>query len=115
MRSLREETQDDPGRLASFETVLVSKVGERIPVALSASALYGPDGFYTLSVRVEDFSQNTAIRHVPVCVANGPTCPTKLVVKDCDDDLGAAPQRVYLPFLAHAAIHGHAAHSGMLT
>ncbi len=44
MRRLMTGTEDDPGRLASFETVLVSKVGERIPVALSASALYGPDG-----------------------------------------------------------------------
>ncbi|MGH2571486.1 MAG: PAS domain S-box protein, partial [bacterium] len=44
MRRLMSGDGGDPGRLSSFETVLVSKVGERIPVALSASALYGPGG-----------------------------------------------------------------------
>jgi PAS domain S-box-containing protein len=44
MRRLMSGDEGDPGRLSSFETVLVSKVGERIPVALSVSALYGADG-----------------------------------------------------------------------
>jgi len=44
MRRLLTGDGERPGRLASIETLLVSKLGERIPVALSASALYGPDG-----------------------------------------------------------------------
>ena len=44
MRRLMTDSDGEPGRLREHETLLVSKVGERIPVALSASALYGPGG-----------------------------------------------------------------------
>ena len=44
MRSLM--TGDDAGHLESRETRLVSKTGEEIPVALTASALYAEDGTF---------------------------------------------------------------------
>jgi len=43
MRRLRAERQGKSAGLEGLETVLVSKDGERIPVALSVSALYGPN------------------------------------------------------------------------
>ena len=44
MRSLMSETDDGAGHLESYETVLLSKSGEEIPVTLSASALYDEKG-----------------------------------------------------------------------
>jgi PAS domain S-box-containing protein len=43
-RRLFAADDEDPGRVSGYETLLVSKSGEKIPVALSASALYGVDG-----------------------------------------------------------------------
>lgn len=44
MRSIMAGEGDDAGHLESRETRLVSKTGEEIPVALTASALYAEDG-----------------------------------------------------------------------
>lgn len=46
MRRLMSGDDGDEGSLDSLETVLVSKTGERIPVALSVSALYDPEGIF---------------------------------------------------------------------
>ena len=43
-RRLMATDEEDPGRVSGYETVLVSKSGELIPVALSASAMQGADG-----------------------------------------------------------------------
>ncbi len=42
MRYIMSGEKDEPGRLEGHETHLKSKTGERIPVLLSAAALYGP-------------------------------------------------------------------------
>ncbi|GJM43381.1 MAG: hypothetical protein DHS20C21_02230 [Gemmatimonadota bacterium] len=44
MRRLMSGADGDAGTLDELETVLVSKTGESIPVSLSASALYDPNG-----------------------------------------------------------------------
>jgi PAS domain S-box-containing protein len=46
MRRLMSPEIGEPGRLVGHETVLVSRDGERIPVALSVSALYDADGSF---------------------------------------------------------------------
>jgi PAS domain S-box-containing protein len=46
MRRLMSDRDGEPGSLEGLETVLVSRDGERIPVALSASALYDDDGTF---------------------------------------------------------------------
>src|ERR1700731_1920675 len=43
MKAMREASADS-GRISSFETVLRSKDGELIPVAISSSIIYEPDG-----------------------------------------------------------------------
>ncbi len=46
MRRLMAEDDGEAGSLEGLETILVAKSGERIPVTLSASALYDEDGSF---------------------------------------------------------------------
>jgi hypothetical protein len=50
-----------------------------------------PDGFYTLTVDVSDFSGNEDSISVPVCVDNYGQAGGKLLVRDCDGDSGTEP------------------------
>ncbi len=50
-----------------------------------------PDGFYTLEVEAEDYGGNVGRRLSTVCVDNTGTHEPKLLVPDCDADLGTEP------------------------
>ncbi|MGQ0722101.1 MAG: response regulator [Candidatus Eiseniibacteriota bacterium] len=52
MRQLMTPGEHEPGRLVGHETALVSKSGERIPVSLSASALYDAAGEFLGTVGI---------------------------------------------------------------